>query len=90
MMDDTPDLGLYVVAPSRLRLALGKAFTFGDSLANTKRPPPARNEAIAAALLVMPREEAVEGSLQHLPGEAKNNVVKLDKAVGTEENPVTG
>jgi len=53
-------------------------------------PPPARNEAIAEALLVMPSEPAVEGSLQQVPGEAKNNALKPDKEAGTEENPVTG
>ena len=56
----------------------------------TRIPPPETNEAIAEALLVMPSEGSVEGSLQQVPGEAKNAALKPDKEAGTEEKPVTG
>src|SRR5215472_6287744 len=53
-------------------------------------PPAARNEAIAEALLAIPSERLVAGSLQQRPGEAKNMPLKLDKEGGTDENPVAG
>src|SRR5205807_4382116 len=56
----------------------------------TRIPPPETNEAMAEALLAIPREPSVEGSLQHLPGEARNKALKPDKEAGTEEKPVTG
>src|SRR5262249_62084123 len=59
-----------------------------SSIATT--PPPAIKESIAGALVAMPSEGSVAGSLQQAKGEAKNRPLKPDKSEGTEAKPVTG